>query len=268
MRTIFGLVLALTALIPALVVPAMADTTPVYDTIAPELPKVLHHPAFLILTKANGFRHDNMPAVSKALAGLAAAHHWTIYDTTNAAVFNRRQLKRFDVVVLNNTTGDLFTPDQREAFKQWIESGGRVMALHGAGATDPWPWFTDTVIGARFIGHPRVQPATVRIEDTASPIVAGLPKNWAHTDEWYSFDRNPRGADTHVLASVDETTYTPTPKFSMGADHPIMWTRCVAKGGAFFTALGHQPGNWNDPVFMSHIDAGMVWALDRKQKAC
>ncbi len=256
-----------------LALPAQAQSPappPVFDHVAPDLPHRLKHPAFLVLTKANGYRHENMPSVSRALADLAKAHRWTIYDTGNAAVFNAADLKRFDVVVLNNTSGDLFTPDQRDAFKAWIEAGGRVVALHGAGGTNPspWPWFSDTVIGARFVGHPKVQPATVRIEDQTSPIVAGLPRNWAHTDEWYSFDRNPRGADTHVLATVDEATYVPTDKFTMGTDHPIMWTRCVAKGGAFFTALGHQPEQWHDPVFLSHIEAAMVWALDRRHKAC
>ncbi len=268
MHRVFGLMTLL-----ALALPAAAQTPkpePVFDHAAPALPKILRHPAFLVLTKANGYRHDNMASVSRALAGIAAAHRWTIYDTGNAAVFTPQALKRFDVVVLNNTTGDLFTPEQREAFKAWIEAGGRVAALHGAGGTNPspWPWFADTVLGARFIGHPKIQPATVRVEDLDSPIVAGLPRNWAHTDEWYSFDRNPRGVDTHVLATVDEKTYTPTDKLAMGGDHPIIWTRCVAKGGAFFTALGHQPEQWRDPVFLSHIEAGMAWALDRRHKAC
>ena len=255
----------------ALASAAHAQTpAPVFDHVAPVLPKVLHHPAILVLSKANGYVHDNIPFVAKAVAKTAAAHHWTAYETGNAAVFNARQLKRFDVIVLNNATGDLFTPDQRAAFKAWIEGGGRVVALHGAGGTDPspWPWFSDTVIGARFIGHPQIQPATIRIEDKKSPIVAGLPQNWAHTDEWYSFDRDPRGPGTQVLATVDEATYTPTDKLRMGADHPIIWTRCVARGGAFFTAIGHQPENWSDPVFMSMIDGAMVWALDHKQKAC
>ncbi len=253
----------------ALAAPAVAQT-PVFDHQPPVLPKVLHHPSILVLTKANGYVHDNMPFVARAVAKIAAQHRWTIYETTNAATFNTAQLKRFDVVVLNNSTGDLFTEDQRAAFKAWIESGGRVVALHGAGGTDPspWPWFSDTVIGARFIGHPQIQPATLRIEDPTNPIVANLPVNWAHTDEWYSFDRDPRGPDTHVLAAVDEKTYVPTDKLAMGADHPTIWTRCVAKGGAFFTAIGHQPENWSDPVFLSHIDGAMKWAVDRKQKAC
>ena len=253
----------------ALATPAVAQT-PVFDHDPPVLPKGLHHPAILVLTQANGYVHDNMPFVAKAVKGIAKAHRWAVYETTSAAAFNPAQLKRFDVVVLNNSTGDLFTGDQRAAFQAWIEAGGRVVALHGAGGTDPspWPWFSDTVIGARFIGHPQIQPATVRVEDAASPIMAGLQVNWAHTDEWYSFDRDPRGPDTHVLATVDEKTYTPGDKLAMGADHPIIWTRCVAKGGAFFTAIGHQPANWSDAVFLSHIDGAMAWAVDRKRPAC
>jgi type 1 glutamine amidotransferase len=243
---------------------------PTFETVAPELPKELKRPAILILTKANGWRHDNMPAAAVAVTTIARKHHWPVYDTANAAVFNTEQLKRFDVVVLNNVTGDVFTPEQREAFKTWIEAGGRVVALHGAGGTNdhPWTWYIDGAIGAGFKGHPKIQDGVVHIEDPAHPAMRGLPKVWPRNEEWYSFDRDPRGPGVHVLATVDETSYDPTDKLRMGADHPIIWTKCVGKGGVFFSALGHQIKDWSEPVFLSHIEGAMEWARDPKSKMC
>ena len=70
---------------------------------------------------------------------------------------------------------------------------------------------------------------------------------WTHREEWYSYDRSVRGQPgARVLAAVDETTYSPRLKLlwsdrdlSMG-DHPVIWTRAVGRGRAFFSALGHS----------------------------
>ncbi|UDF02471.1 ThuA domain-containing protein [Asticcacaulis sp. AND118] len=252
--------------------PTVAQTqyTPVFDHTAPAVPRELKTPAILILSKANAFRHKNMAVVATAVKNIATGRDWPVYETDSAAVMDVKLMKRFNVVVLNNTTGDLFTPAQRIVFEKWIEKGGRVVALHGAGGTSnhPWPWYVDKVIGAGFTGHPKIQNGTIRIEDRHHPATRPLPASWPRNDEWYSFDRNPRGPGVRILATVDETTYDPTDKLRMGADHPIMWTRCLGKGGAFFTALGHQDADWSDPVFLSHIEGALEWARDRKQKVC
>ncbi|ESQ89913.1 hypothetical protein ABAC460_11480 [Asticcacaulis sp. AC460] len=254
-----------------LATPSLAQTPePKFDLVAPTLPTEVQAHAILMLSKMNGYVHASAPTARQAILDMAANRNWTIYATDNAAIFNPDQLKHFDVVVLNNTSGDLFTPDQREAFKSWIQNGGRVVAIHGAGATasTPWPWFHDTVIGARFTGHPKLQPGTIYITDRDHQATRALPPTWPRNDEWYSFDHNPRGKDTRVLATIDETTYDPTDPLRMGADHPIMWTRCIAAGGAFFTAIGHDAANWDDPVFRGHIDGALIWARDRTQPAC
>jgi len=198
-------------------------TEPVYDRVAPQLPAEMKHPAILVLSKANAFVHASMPVTAQTVKDIAMAHGWTVYETSNAAVFNPEQLQAFDVIVLNNTTGDLFTAEQKAAFVAWIEQGGRVVALHGAGGTNPspWRWYTDNIIGAGFVSHPQIQTATVHVIDPAHVAMRGLPEAWPHNDECYTFDRNPRGPDTHVLATVDETTYDPGEQ-RMGADHPVI----------------------------------------------
>ncbi len=247
-----------------------ADPVPVYDQVAPILPDTLHHPAVLIFSKANGYRHASRPQATQAVTEIAATHGWATYETENAAVFNPAQLKRFDIIVFNSTSGDLFTPAQRAVFMHWMKSGGRIVALHGAGGTkdNPWPWFPDAVIGARFIGHPDIQTATIHVEDAQNPAMRGLPASWQWTDEWYSFEHSPRGRHTHVLATVDEQTYTLTETFRMGADHPVIWTQCVGRGATFFKGLGHKPEAWSDPVFRSLVDGAMSWAFDKHAKGC
>ncbi|MDC7681964.1 ThuA domain-containing protein [Asticcacaulis sp. BYS171W] len=254
----------------ALPVAAERVTTPVFETVGPVVPKTVKRPAILILSKANDWRHDSMPATAKAVTDIAIRRGWVVYETSNAAIFNAHDMKRFNVVVLNHSTGELFTPEQKVVFQAWLESGGRIVALHGAGGTSrhPWPWYIDNVIGAGFGGHPQIQDGVVHIENPAHPAMKKLPVNWTRNEEWYSFDRNPRGPGVHVLATVDETTYDPGDKRRMGKDHPIIWTKCAGKGGIFFTALGHQIQDWSDPVFLTHIEGALEWAKNKKAKIC
>lgn len=269
MRALF-----LTAALMALAaVPASAErvTTPVFETEAPKLPKDLKPHAILVLSKANDWRHDSMPATAKAVTDIANKRGWPIYETSNAAIFNAQDMKRFDVLVLNHTTGQIFTPEQKVVFQKWLENGGRIVAVHGAGGTKnhPWPWYIDNVIGTGFVAHPpTIQDGILTVEDPSHPSMKGLPAKWTHNEEWYTFQRNPRGPGVHVLATVDETTYDPTDRLRMGQDHPIVWTKCQAKGGIFYSALGHQIKDWSDPVFLSHIEGAMEWARDKKQNAC
>ena len=74
--------------------------------------------------------------------------------SSNGAVFNDTDLKRFKAVVWNNVSGDVLTNTQRAALKAYVEGGGGFAAFHGSGG-DPfydWDWYVDTLIGARFIG--------------------------------------------------------------------------------------------------------------------
>ena len=97
-----------------------------------------------------------MPATAKAITDIANKRGWQIYETPNAAIFNTKDMKRFDVLVLNHTTGQIFTPEQKIVFQKWLENGGRIVAVHGAGGTKnhPWPWYIDNVIGAGLLARP------------------------------------------------------------------------------------------------------------------
>ena len=142
--------------------------SPVYDEVAPTIP-ALQRPAVLVLSKTNGFIHkEALPAASAMLDELARENGWHLYQTENAATHNASDLARFDVVVWNNTSGDILTPAQRMAFKSWILAGGNWLGLHAAGG-DPsydWEWYVDTLLGAQFFGHtmsPQFQDANVVI---------------------------------------------------------------------------------------------------------
>lgn len=240
-----------------------------YDTEPPVLDIPAGNPSVLVFNKINGFKDvPSFNAALDTLRSLAKERGWALVETENGAVMNEAQLKQFDVVVWNNISGDVLTLTQREAFKRYINSGGGYVGIHGSGGdySYHWQWYVDELIGAQFIGHPsdpQLQKTTVQIEDSPTGIGGGLAKQWVMTDEWYSFAPNPRENGAMVVASIDESQYSPTgrpgQKLRMG-EHPIAWARCVGEGKAFYSAIGHAPEVYDDENHKMLLVQGIEWA--------
>ncbi|HEX4769980.1 MAG TPA: ThuA domain-containing protein [Bryobacteraceae bacterium] len=251
--------------------------THVYETVPPRLPAKLSPPAILVFSKTNGFREDAaVRAANTALGAIAAKRGWSAFFTENGAVFNPADLSRFQATVWNNTSGDVLTPDQKQAFRSYIENGGGFVGIHGAGG-DPryeWRWYVDTLLGAEFKGHPlhpQFQRAVIHIEDPNDVTMAGLPTEWSRVDEWYSFEKSPRGGGIKVLATLDERTYSPKmfwKDISMGADHPIIWKHCVGNGRVFYSALGHSASTYQEPLHLKELESGIAWVARVTDDAC
>ncbi|HYP89856.1 MAG TPA: ThuA domain-containing protein, partial [Polyangiaceae bacterium] len=186
---------------------------------------------------------------------------WRIEATEDANRFSDDGLIDYGAVIFLSTTGDVLDDDQQAAFERFIRGGGGFVGIHSATDTEyDWAWY-GSLVGAYFREHPAVQAADVLVEDGAPLGVAGLPKRWHRTDEWYAFKSNPR-ANVSVLLSLDETSYAPGAA-NMNGDHPIAWSHEYDGGRAFYTALGHTPESYADPLFMGHVAGGIAWALGR-----
>lgn len=250
----------------------------VYETKAPPLPADIKSPAILVFSKTNGFRHEEaIPAANALFAGFARDNGWGYFQTENGATFDPAILARFDAVIFNNVSGDVFTPKQREALKAFVSGGGGFVGIHGAGGDIKydWAWYADSLIGARFIGHPmdpQFQKATVVVEDSTHPATVGLPKEWARTDEWYSFAKTARQPGYHVLATLDEGSYRQVGMFGtdlkMGKDHPIAWWHCVGTGRVLYSALGHTASAYAEPEYRAMLLGATEWALKLKGADC
>lgn len=72
-----------------------------------------------------------------------------------------------------------------------------------------WQWFSDFMGGIRFVDYiPTFAKAQVNIEDKSHAVIKGIPISFfIEKEEWYIYDKSPR-QNVHVLASVDETTYS------------------------------------------------------------
>jgi cytochrome c len=214
-------------------------------------------PRILVFTKTAGFRHDSILAAISAIRELGADNGLTVDATEDSGAFTNATLARYDAVVFLMTTGDVLDEAQQRAFERFIRRGGGFAGVHSAADTEyGWAWYGG-LVGAYFKSHPQVQRATVRVV-ARHPSTARLPRNWPRTDEWYNFARNPRPS-VHVLATLDETSYSPGPD-AMGADHPIAWWHAYRGGRAWYTAGGHTSASYTDPLFRRHLLGGIRYA--------
>jgi uncharacterized protein len=241
-----------------------------YDDERPNFNLRQRHPRLLVFEKITGFRDSpSVEAADSALHGMAQRNGWSLATTDKGGAMRASILEHFDAVIWNNVSGDVLTLTQRSALRKYVEHGGGFVAFHGSGG-DPvyfWDWYADTLIGARFIGHPQspqFQAARVVVADDPASIARDLAPGWTMTDEWYSFKTSPRLSGAHILATLDESTYSPVgvgnEDLHMG-DHPIAWTKCVGDGRAFYTAIGHRPESYSEPHTVRLLEHAISWAV-------
>jgi len=212
--------------------------------------------AILVFSKTEGFRHDSIPAGIAAIRQQGSARGFSADATEDAVAFTDDNLARYKAIVFLSTTGDVLNGAQQAALERFIRAGGGFVGVHSATDTEyDWPFYGG-LVGAYFAGHPDIQNATVQIEDSGHPSTASLPRSWTRRDEWYNFQRNPRGAVT-VLATLDERTYSGG---TMAPDHPIMWSHVYQGGRAWYTAGGHTSESFSEALFVEHLGRAILWA--------
>jgi type 1 glutamine amidotransferase len=246
-----------------------------YDNDRPALSFAKDKPNVLLFEKFNGFKDGpSVDAAHAALIAMGQRAGWNVIVTDKGGAFTPATLRKVDAVIWNNISGDVLTLAQRKAFRSYVERGGAYVGVHGS-AGDPvyfWDWYADTLIGARFAGHPmspQFQDARVVVDDKSHPAAARLPSEWVMKDEWYSFKTSPRPG-SRVIATLDESTYKQIgfsqTNLTMG-DHPIAWTRQIGKGRMFYSAIGHMPATYADPRYVKMLEDGIAWAVGPKAAA-
>lgn len=209
----------------------------------------------LVFSKTAGFRHDSIPQGIAAVRELLG-DRYDIDATEDSKAFSSDNLKRYKAVVFISTTGDILDEAQQKAFESFIRAGGGFAGIHAAADTEhTWPWY-GRLVGAYFKTHPHIQESLVKVEDRTHRSTMMLPAEWRRVDEWYVYDKNPRGA-VKVLASLDDSTVQ---GIDMGGDHPIAWYHEFDGGRSWYTGGGHTKESYSEPLFRQHIEGGILWA--------
>ncbi|MCL3779663.1 ThuA domain-containing protein [Prolixibacteraceae bacterium JC049] len=192
------------------------------------------------------------------------------------------EFKKYDVVVMDYD-GDMWAPDTRKNFEQYVKNGGGVIVYHAA--NNPFPEWKEynkiTGLGGwgnrneqsgpylRWVdgapkkmynpgpggshGDRHAYVLTTRNEE--HPIMKGFPKRWRHVrDELYAELRGP-AENVEVLA----TAYSAPKTRGTGFHEPMLFTVKYGKGRVFHTTLGHVGVD----DFIATQCAGFIYTLQR-----
>lgn len=251
----------------------------------------------LVLARAVGWAHASIPLAAKTVDALGTkTGAWWTAITYDAADINTQNLKQYDAIVLDNTTGCFLddpndkaaTDARRAALLDFVRGGKGIAAIHaasdsyhgttcsdpvGAPAATPggqplWPEF-NRIIGGYFKWHWNdPQLITVKLDDPKSPLTAMFHgRGFEIHDETYTYNQESFSrANVHVLTSVDYSKMSAEDKQKEGnprADHDyaLSWIRREGKGRVFYEAHGHGERVYAMTPMLEHLVAGIQYAL-------
>jgi cytochrome c len=212
----------------------------------------------LVFSKTMGFRHASIPQGVLAIQQLGKQYEFQVDTTEDNKMFTEDNLKKYRLVIFNNTTGNVLQREQEIAFERFIQAGGGYIGIHSATDTEyDWAWYGGLSGGyfASHPGNPNVQEGKMMVVNKDHPATSFMDNEFIRKDEFYDFKKlNP---SVNVLIKVDEKSYK---EGKMGDNHPMAWYHEYDGGRAFYTNWGHTSETFTEPLFLKHLWGGMIWA--------
>lgn len=224
----------------------------------------------IALAEHGGIHQPFVDAARIWLGKLAAENNFTIDYIENTEKINDEFLSNYSLFIQLNYPPYMWTDTAKAAFIKYIEEGrGGWIGFHHAtllGEFDGYPmwlWFSQFMGEIRFKNYiATFVTGTVTVEDKNHPSMKGVKSPFViENEEFYTYDKSPR-PNVHVLASVDENTYTPTTDIKMG-DHPVIWTNEHVKARNIYIFMGHHPELFQNAAFVQIFRNSIFWAAGK-----
>lgn len=225
-----------------------------------------------IAEKGGGVHAPFVTEAKKWLAQVASENNFTIDYIENTEPINDAFLAKYQLFIQLNYPPYMWTDTAKEAFRKYITEGkgGGWVGFHHAsllGEFDGypmWPWFSEFMGGIRYKNYiATFAKATVHVEATNHPVMKGLPATFAvEKEEWYTYNKNPR-LNVSVLATVDESTYSPDSDIKMGGDHPVIWSNEHMKARNVYIFMGHHPDLFKNEAFVKIFRNALFWGAGK-----
>jgi len=224
----------------------------------------------LVLTERGGIHEGFVVAALDWLNTIAAEKNFaiTVINQTNA--IDDPFLSGYKVFIQLNYPPYNWTDKAKASFVKYIEEGrGGWIGFHHAallGEFDGfgmWDWFSEFLGGIRYENYiAATASGTVHVEDGQHPVMKGVPASFVITDdEWYIFNKNPR-PNVHVLANVDEASYSPDSPIKMG-DHPVIWVNQRMNARNAYFLMGHHANLLKSNEFKTMVGNAILWASEK-----
>ena len=182
-------------------------------------------------------------------------------------------------LLITYVAGPYANDEQSQAIRQWLEGGGRWLALHGTsggkavrvGETRSARTMVKTshheTLGSFFLNHPPLRKFRVQVTDREHVVTGDLPVSFEVIDELYLIELQ-EPATSRVLLTTELDKDPSPPGFGFVYDHDtsllpdgktrvLGYTRALGRGGVTYIALGHcsSPTNTRPPVVDASVHA-------------
>jgi len=224
----------------------------------------------LALAEAGGHHIEFTRAVRPWLEKCGRETGFEVDYITGTSAITAEYLAKYRLVLQLDFVPYGWKPEAQAAFRSYIERGkGGWVGLHHASLLGDfdghkmWPWFSEFLGGIKYRNYiPTFAAGTVRVEEKSHPCLRGVPDTFVISrEEWYVYDRSPR-SNVHVLASVDESSYSPASTVKMG-DHPVIWTNPHVAARNVYIFMGHGPDLLENRAFTTILRNAILWAVDK-----
>lgn len=227
----------------------------------------------IVLAELHEQHRPYVDAAKIWLRNLSVDGNFSIDYIENPDSISDAFLAKYQLFIQLNHPPYAWNDRAKVAFEKYITEGkGGWVGVHHATLLGDfngytiWPWFSRFMGGIRFTGYiENFASADVIQEDNNHPCMKNVPPTFHITkDEWYTYDINPR-PNVHVLASVNESSYTPNSTIKMG-DHPVVWTNEHVKAKNIYIFMGHDPDLFKNEAYTMLFQNAIFWAASKNKQ--
>ncbi len=219
---------------------------------------------------SNAYYHKSTDQGAEEVRRYFTANGLSCLVTDNPAFFTSQAMKKLKLIVLCSCNHELFDNEtQRESFYDFVKNGGGLLAIHSSSACERGSKRFRDFLGGAFESHYRQQSVPFRRIDRSHPAMAHFPEDYVwKMDEIYL--NHPDEANVRPLMILNwndvieksrKTDKHGCPKIG---GHILEWCKTYGKGRIFYTALGHNPGDWGKMEWQLHLLEAARWAIGER----
>ncbi|HEY5826715.1 MAG TPA: ThuA domain-containing protein [Cyclobacteriaceae bacterium] len=224
----------------------------------------------VVLSEDKGHHVEYSKAAKVWLDNLARDNSFTVDYIQKTDSINEQFLNHYQLFIQLDYPPYGWNEKAAKTFQNYIEQGkiGWIGFHHATllGEFDGfpmWNWFSDFMGSIRYENYiATFVKGDVNVEVKNHPCMKGvLPGFTIGKEEWYTYNKSPR-QNVKVLASVDESTYSPASTIKMG-DHPVVWINEKVAARNIYIFMGHSPELFKNNSYTTLFRNAIFWASQK-----